>query len=799
MPNNPIQILLNAQNYVRLAEVTPGGSVKDFYEGRDAAFQEHKKVLQEQISGLRRDAAAALGADSVFFAKVDLQSRAWAKSHRPYQKVFPPAVIRSVAGSELGSIVVEVDDSDLRRIEATVQLAENAVTEVDKHGKLKPSRVRSEVGAIKSLRLYGPSDRRKFSAAQAVRWLSDPRTGGTYYIETFVSDEDKDGQPGTRLRARAHEMLATFEGTLRETTLPIKWSRVNRDWLPCTLYMVKVNDDVQNEQEKLDVHSELLKLLERLPIVKSIILPPVLQAADLEEGKGPRIPLPAPDPQMSYPVIGIVDTGVAQIDDLQAWSAGRSDFLDGTAQDVSHGSFIAGLVSVGSHFNTGRPFQEMPCRFFDMGLHPTGNYENFYPNGFLDFLDQLDVELAEARALDVRVFNMSLAVTMPVIDDSYSVFAGSLDLIADKHDALFVLPAGNLDANHVRDPWPGEPTEALAMLARYPHQDRIYQPADSIRAVVVGALDPAMADGTFFPARYSRRGPGPSLGAKPDVAHIGGRFDAESGLVSVTPDGRLVQSCGTSYAAPLVAKTLATLDHAIEGTVTRETLIALLVHHAKVPAGIGATALKAIARDFVGAGIPAIAEDTLLVGDNAITLVFSGILAAGQELQFGFSWPSSLVNEKGGCAGSVKLTWAYRPPVDRGHGGEFVRANLDAYLRQEEIDEDGEVSFKGRLKEDGKRTLEKDLIANGAKWWPVKTAVGSFTSIGRSSQWRLVIDSLCRAAFMFPDNGIPFCAVLTISDSKNDKPIFNEMRAQLQRNGVELADIRSAVSGRVRS
>jgi hypothetical protein len=522
--------------------------------------------------------------------------------------------------------------------------------------------------------------------------------------------------------------------------------------------------------------------------VKSVILPPVLQAADVGGAAGNVFEVPPPNNDTSYPVVGIVDAGVSSLGGLQAWSAGRIDFLDGNSQDFNHGSFIAGLVSVGNHLNPGPLFRETA----------PGQYQNFYPNGFIDFLDQLDVEIVEAKAAGVRVVNMSLAVTTPVADDGYSVFAGSLDLIADKHDILFVLPAGNLDGNQLRDPWPAAPNDALAMLASYPHQDRIYQPGDSVRSVVVGAMNPALPDGKLFPAQYSRRGPGPSLGAKPDVAHVGGRCEAESGLASLTPDGRVVQSCGTSYAAPLVAKTLASLDHAIEGGSTREALIALLIHHASVPPGIGASALRPIARDFVGAGIPAVSADTLTVGDSAITLVFNGVLTGGQELRFGFSWPASLVGEAGQCAGSVKLTLTYRPPVDRGHSGEFVRVNLDAYLRQEVVDEDGVVTFKGRLKDEGKRTLEKDLIAHGAKWWPVKTLAGNFKGIGQSSQWRLVIDSLCRADFTLPAQGVPFSAVLSIADSDDEKPIFNEMRAQLQNNGVELADIKTAARNRLR-
>ena len=425
MANNPVQILLNAQNYVQAADVNPGGGNTDFFKGRDAEFVTHKASLRKQIADLRKDVASSPGQEALFYARVDLQAKAWAKSHRPLKAVFWPDDIAYVGGDQLGTMVVELGTSDLNDIIQTIDKAEEVVTKFDKEGKPKASRARSEVGAIRSVRLYGASDRRHFSTAQAVRWLADPRTGGTYYVETFVSTEDNAKRVSFKLRERGRRLLESFENALAQTTLPITWTRVEKDWLPCTLYMVKVNDENLDEKQKIELHTALLTLLENQTAVKSVILPPVLQAADMGEKVGAKAEIPAPQPGVSYPIVGIIDTGVSPHEGLQAWTAGRTDFLDGAPQDVSHGSFIAGLVSVGDHLNPGPLFQETPCRYFDLGLHPTerGQYGLYYPKGFLDFLDQLDVEIEAARAAGVRVFNMSLAVTTPVADDGYSVFA----------------------------------------------------------------------------------------------------------------------------------------------------------------------------------------------------------------------------------------------------------------------------------------------------------------------------------------------------------------------------------------
>lgn len=132
----------------------------------------------------------------------------------------------------------------------------------------------------------------------------------------------------------------------------------------------------------------------------------------------------------------------------------------------------------------------------------------------------------------------------------------------------------------------------------------------------------------FAPTRFSRRGPGLRSGVKPDLAHVGGSGTQHTalghGLFSILPDGTVIDGCGTSYASPLVAKTAAVLDHAIEGEVSRETLIGLLVHHAELPEPLRPKALGAVARHLVGFGMPPSAERILETGDHSIMLVYIG-------------------------------------------------------------------------------------------------------------------------------------------------------------------------------
>src|SRR3546814_15313465 len=66
-----------------------------------------------------------------------------------------------------------------------------------------PSVRKSETGAIDRVELYGPADRRTFSADDAIAWLSNPVTGSSYQVELFeipAPRSDWDGLDANRLR-----------------------------------------------------------------------------------------------------------------------------------------------------------------------------------------------------------------------------------------------------------------------------------------------------------------------------------------------------------------------------------------------------------------------------------------------------------------------------------------------------------------------------------------------------------------------------------------------------------------------
>ena len=434
-----------------------------------------------------------------------------------------------------------------------------------------------------------------------------------------------------------------------------------------------------------------------------------------------------------------------------------------------------------------------------------GAFASYYPDGLLQFFDEVGTAVAELRARQgVRVFNMSLNVLRPAVPERYSIHAARLDQIAEANDALIFISAGNVNAQDLRPEWAADVTEAIANLAAA-QNDEILTPAESVRNVSVAAVNPPGCSPciAFAPTRFSRRGPGLRAGVKPDLAHIGGSGSPSTplghALFSISADGQVIDGCGTSYATPLVAKTAAMLDYAIEGEVSRETIIALLVHNSDVPAPLQGKPLMAVARHMVGFGIPRPCARILGTGDHEITLVFASRIRRDQEMTFRFSWPTSLVSPDGKCRGAAKLTIVSAPPLDQRFGAEFVRVNVNAALQQEHFDKGGDSRWRNRLDPlylPGRGdwpVYEAERIEHGLKWSPVKMYGKSMpVGIGPSSNWRLQVSYLTRAGEEMPEEGVPYTAVLTISDLAAERPVFNEMRQTLTSLGVRIADIRTA-------
>lgn len=824
---SPIQIVLNAENYEEARDKGGGGSRTDFFADKDGAFREHKAELIKQLQAVAT-ALRAQPESEIGYAKVILRREAWAKSHRPVKKLFKLERTPIVGGDDLGVMLVEITP------EAALAIAQDIAQHAEERGIKKyddlkgkdvpnPSVCRSETGAIERVELYQAADKRQFSAQEAVAWLSSDGIGGNYQIELFELPPPRqtwDAQSVQRQRlyeSFVQGLHAIGQGmvahTLRLTRhrQPLLAVRLGVSALPPAINLLPQSQKPSTQEVSVfntDVgyHQKLLSFLDRHPLVRRIELPgKVIRSSTVNATRlrPDTVEIPAPDMRRSYPRLGIIDGGISPA--LSDWVIHRWDLLADEHADLRHGTFIAGLTALGTQLNGSTACPEIePCQLADLAVFPNERLSGVFTKYFHDvagFLDEVEIAISDARSrYGVRIFNLSLNVQQPANLSGYSAYAERLDQIADNNGVLLFISAGNTEPQNIRSEWHAEPERALADLATA-RNDGILIPAESIRNIAVAALNPPDLKPAipFAPASYSRRGPGIRTGVKPDLAQVGGAGARDEnlghGLFSIAPDGSVLDGCGTSYAAPLVAKTAAVLDHAIEGEVSRETLTALLIHHAVLPMPLQAKAFSSVARHLSGFGRPPSAEQILETDDHSITLVFAARIRRDQQMSFKFNWPACLVTSDGKCTGRARLTLVATPPIDSRFGAEFVRINIDASLQQEQSN----GGWRNKLDpiylpmRNEWPTIEAERIEHGLKWSPVKALAKDMPrGIGASSSWRLFVSYLTRHNEDMPEDGIPFTAILTIEDLDKAKPVFNDMKQNLRALGVQISDIRTA-------
>ena len=237
------------------------------------------------------------------------------------------------------------------------------------------------------------------------------------------------------------------------------------------------------------------------------------------------------------------------------------------------------------------------------------------------------------------------------------------------------------------------------------------------------------------------------MGVKPDVVHYGG-FSSQTtvpGVLTLSSSNTIMNEGGTSFSAPLVAKTLATIEHKLNQQVSRNALISMLVHHSDFPKALNDKEITtSIKRRFVGFGSPTTSENMLVTDDHSITVLFEGKLSRSEVAEFEFQWPESLVNE-GKCSGTATLTLAYDPVTNAKFGAEYCRVNVDSFLQQEKL-EKNEWKYRKNCDsiwkiEVGKDAYyEKNQIEHGLKWWPIKKYKKIMKQgVGKSKNWRLKV------------------------------------------------------------
>ena len=268
----------------------------------------------------------------------------------------------------------------------------------------------------------------------------------------------------------------------------------------------------------------------------------VLSDVDKAEFEGV---LSIPKPQ-NEPMIGVIDTQFDERVYFHEWVEYERK-VDSNIQleqrDFFHGTAVSSIIVDGPSFN---PKLQDGCGRFRVkhfGVATAGGFSSFA------ILKMIRDIVAGNR--DIKVWNLSLGSAMQIDPNFISPEAAELDRIQCEYDVIFVVAGTNKNK-------------------RMTGNIKIGAPADSLNSLVVNAVD---FQGR--PASYTRVGPVLSFFYKPDICYYGG--DGDEKITVCEPLG-MATLCGTSFAAPWIARKMAYLIHIVG--LSREVAKALIIDSA---------------------------------------------------------------------------------------------------------------------------------------------------------------------------------------------------------------------------
>ena len=499
-----------------------------------------------------------------------------------------------------------------------------------------------------------------------------------------------------------------------------------------------------------------------------------------------------PKAGINYPVVGVLDSGIADIPHLKPWISGTITYYREEDVNKQHGTFVAGVLLYGDELEGEDYTGFQGCKLFEAIVMPDVKHQTIYESELIE-----QIRDAINRNNTIKIWNLSLGTDREADVDEFSDFAKALDEIQEQHDVLICKSAGNCSNFKINAP-----------------KSRITKSADTVRGLVVGSIGHDR-----IPSSFSRQGPGPSHLIKPDVVHIGGaaslnaRNDVETVPVrSFSTTGSVVLQVGTSFSTPRVAAIAAGLDAMLNERFNPILLKALIIHSARYPEQIKLGIADKI--NAAGFGLPANIMDILFNEPNEITLVLQDTLEKGSFIDIlDFPFPQSMVDSDGYFYGELTVTLVTAPILDVSQGAEYCQSNINVMLGSydEKVDRDtSKAAIKNPIGADGRQNVlatavyskvaskdmntrfatERMLVSYGDKYQPVKKWAVNFNEFTESNKekylkapkhWYLKLEGVirhftetkCEIQKIVPSQ--EFCLIITIRDTKKKGNIYNEV------------------------
>ena len=570
------------------------------------------------------------------------------------------------------------------------------------------------------------------------------------------------------------------------------------------------------EVEELDYISELrlykaerlnreqVQSLATMDCVLSVMRMPTIEflaAPDIEESD---ICTMIPVDDCDYPSVGVMDSGIEQIDYLQPWvDAAEDNAADLLKEDIDkrHGTAVASIINYGDLLENQNLTACSPCKITSCVVN--GNI-HIYEHELVK-----NIKTAVANHPEIKIWNLSQGMDCPISDNQYSHLAIALDGLQKQNNILICKSAGNIE----------NPDGNTSM--------RITNGAESIMSLVVGSI--ALNKKSERDAEpncrspFSRIGPGVENVTKPDLVHYGGNIDSHISAFSIY--GRQVRCfSGTSFSTPRIASLAANLEHYLGNKFSPLLVKAMLVHSASYPINNQA-ATQELRKEF-GFGKPDVLDNIIQNDLDECTMVFCHTLDKGKNIvSLDFPFPTSLV-EDGRFYGDITITLVVNPVLNANQGSEYCQSQVDVLLEtydhvvQVDLAQAAIMRNEPRMSSDSKNVLsetlyrraslkteylgERILIEKGVKFQPIKkyhvnledmTAANKQKVLSSNKKWALKLEGLYRHAAELSriEDGVDISqevvVIITIKDTKHRGIVYSECLQLLEERGYIHQDI----------
>jgi serine protease AprX len=766
----PIKLILPHQGRERV--VHGGGAAPRPFRQVD---DQYRSRLTNQVDALRKAVQTPSKKIGSSPARVRLIPKALAKSHRP-DSLFSQDSCPIIGVGGPGELFIKVTPSGLEDIARRVQHSHS-------------DRIIKEISSIESIEPITPNFRRAGVPSEDILRRSPRKRKGRGFL-TRVQLFD------LRASTDQENLLADFRETCGQAQIAVNGGGYSSTSLTFEAECRSSND--------VDVLSNIVgvRSISQMPLIR-IVRPLVLNPGSLPR----KLPV-ATGLKGDFPVVAVVDSGIIKsIPELESWVIGRESFVPETYRNAEHGTFVAGLICWGSQLNPNLAGIESGlCGVLDLQVIPNGDPSKGDVDALTEteFLQSLETALRQ-HSNKVKVWNLSLGTDVICSLSGFSPLAVELDDLQERYNVSFVISAGNYDS---------PPLLAYPRTGRQLEVGRITSPADSVLGITVGSIShldyKKNGPREHHPSAFSRHGAGPNYIIKPDVVHYGGTCSMDtahqSGVRSICGSG-CAEDLGTSFAAPLVSRTLAQIYHQVAPSPSPVLARALLTHHSRDPRNGGR--VPDGEENFFGFGLPSPVPYCLECTPYTSTVVFEDTLRPGYFLEWtDFPYPASL-HRKGRYFGEIWMTVAFAPARDKRWGSEYCETHLEAsfgvYFKQTSRTSGIEsLKFKGLAPPEHRNLgslYESYQVEKLRKWAPVRTYHGALGAKGeRGEHWRLMVRLLTRHGVEDSEafKSQPFALILTIADPDGKAPVYDEM-AQIVRTRFKAQNLNVRAATRIRA